>query len=456
MGQQEAEILIHAAAPSRASDDLLYRALAQAYLDFEPVNTIEISKTSIQSVQPPKQRSCQLHSFIRSPNLSFQGVQDNKSSPGLRTHTLMQPESRHDGPSQNSSWVAPPSVVADSQPDNNMCMATFCSQPRLFLHLQRVNSSSEFARPAFHDGDSSKTDESVALRQAATAATTIESDQVGDESRISETILISDPTASQDSNVQPQHDRHLRSSRSRDNPAAEETGPEEYGRQTNPSENRAEQAIHEALSQSSPVNVIPATRADSAPPTNKRRKVADGSDLTGLIRSSSDGLVAQTLHRSAATVVPFPGDNNLDIYSPDPPTSCDTVDPSTLVTPKLLKLASDLDMNKRYKPSEQLRQLEPFERGYWLLDTSDWDDELLSLSWTFLTNYVGCGDAGWGVWCKRDESRTWIRLYCFGKVVGHAYLLLYLASQRRVLSTGCEWHGGDGKTLVRVAPRKKR
>ena len=38
MSRPETEILVHIAAPARAADDTNYRALAAAYLDFEPTS----------------------------------------------------------------------------------------------------------------------------------------------------------------------------------------------------------------------------------------------------------------------------------------------------------------------------------------------------------------------------------------------------------------------------------
>lgn len=78
-------------------------------------------------------------------------------------------------------------------------------------------------------------------------------------------------------------------------------------------------------------------------------------------------------------------------------------------------------------------------------------------TWAFLAGYVGRGDAGWGVWCSRDPApHTWLRLHCFGAVVGHTYLLLYLASQRCILGTGADWMDATCTPTITVSPRKKQ
>jgi hypothetical protein len=140
--------------------------------------------------------------------------------------------------------------------------------------------------------------------------------------------------------------------------------------------------------------------------------------------------------------------DGLDIRSPDPPVSCEDIRPDALVSDTLRKLARDFNMERRFRPKQQLRELRPFERGYWLLDCSSWEESLKWAAWAFLTNYIGDGQAGWGVWCRRNEDFTWIRLYCWGSVVGYMYLVLYLASRRKILHTGSSWLGGDGQAVI--------
>ncbi|EGS23287.1 uncharacterized protein CTHT_0009540 [Thermochaetoides thermophila DSM 1495] len=145
--------------------------------------------------------------------------------------------------------------------------------------------------------------------------------------------------------------------------------------------------------------------------------------------------------------------SSLEILSPPPPTDKLELRPSDLITEVLGTLARELNLEKRFKPSLQTRELRPFERGYWRLDCSSWEPELKRSAWGFLTDYLGRGAAGWGTSCRRDEAFSWIRLYCWGCVVGHMYLVLYLASRRRILHTGMEWVAGDGTAVVVISPR---
>jgi hypothetical protein len=127
-----------------------------------------------------------------------------------------------------------------------------------------------------------------------------------------------------------------------------------------------------------------------------------------------------------------------------------------MVTDLLASLARSLNLEKRFQPASQARDLRSFERGYWLVDCSTWEPELKRSAWGFLADYLGKGAAGWGTSCRRDRDFSAIRLYCWGCVVGHMYLVLYLMSKRRVLYTGTSWVGGDGRVAVVMGAKPAR
>lgn len=55
--------------------------------------------------------------------------------------------------------------------------------------------------------------------------------------------------------------------------------------------------------------------------------------------------------------------------------------------------------------------------------------------------------------CKRDEEFSWMRLYCWGCVVEYMYLVVWVASKRKVRFTGARWVGADGEAVVVVGAR---
>ena len=198
---------------------------------------------------------------------------------------------------------------------------------------------------------------------------------------------------------------------------------------------------------------------DRRPPTTPlRRHQSDQGAFRPKVpqptRSMSESLLM--LDEPPATVRDIHPDA-LDIFPPEPPISEATMTVASLLTPRLENLARHLDLNKRYRP-DSLVDLShrPFERGYWLLDCSSWDVESRWQAWIFLAHWIRSGSAGWGVWCRRDESLDWIRTYCWGKIAGHMYLLLYLASVRRLKYMDIYWIGDDGEPKIVVAARGRR
>ncbi|KAH8885188.1 hypothetical protein GQ53DRAFT_797366 [Thozetella sp. PMI_491] len=366
MPDQDAELLVHIAAPSRAADDTRYRSLAQAYVDFEPVSRTSLfpaeSRQQTHGDGEPANLSSQpveLPSFISSVELSFGSASDNLRSPrvlALPTDNAQQEAA--------GSWHPPPSVIEDSMPDNNLAMPQFCSPTRIL----------EYYLSGFESNHA----------------------------------MVGDPSSTP-----------LQSSSS---------------------------------------------RADSEPPQNKRRRSSLMEDPPqGLGRSTSDmgprqefvqeqikTLHSRKLRRSCQSL------DGLEIHAPAPPVSCADVEPSMMVTEQLAKLARDADMSRHFvEPRVQTRELRALERGHWYVDCAGWSMNKRQEIWRFLTNYVGAGEAGWGVWCRRDAAFTYLRLFCWGQIVGHMYLMLYLATKRDILYMRVSWIGADGQDVITMPARKR-
>jgi hypothetical protein len=120
------------------------------------------------------------------------------------------------------------------------------------------------------------------------------------------------------------------------------------------------------------------------------------------------------------------------------------------ITDTLRKLEAKMPAERILCPTEQTRELRPMERGHWLVNCQSWSEGLRSRCWNSLGNYVGKNLLGWGVWCVRDEKHSTIRVYCWGVIAGHLYLLLHLASERKIKGTGACWIGGDGEAIIKM------
>lgn len=453
MSKPKTEILVHIAAPSRAVDDTNYRSLAAAYLAFQPTTRTRIplqdelvptddvadtdqsnppatQNTSLEGFSWPSQRSIPLES----PDLSFRGVVDNLSSPYLR----------HPGNEENkadealrSSWEPPPSVIADSNPENNLAIPRYCSPTRILEHyLQGHEVSQSEPSQALLGQTVGPTSSLVEQAPFMFSGVDYSFTDLGavqyDTSELPSSVIIPQ------SPLTPGH-------KQRRLPIPNSSGTQAIASSFGPAEERSSP-------QPSTRSFAQLQRADSAPPPRKRQKRSpDGEEAKSLARSSSDigpRQEREKVQRLDGLQRARQSPDGLQICSPPPPVSCETLEPSAFVTETLAKLARDLDIGRRYQPKEKHRDIRPFERGYWLVDCTSWAGQLKDTAWGFLSNYIGNGVAGWGIRCCRDEEFTWIRLYCWGSVIGHMHLVLYLASQRRILYTGSTWIGGDGKTVI--------
>jgi len=92
-----------------------------------------------------------------------------------------------------------------------------------------------------------------------------------------------------------------------------------------------------------------------------------------------------------------------------------------------------------------------------MVNTSSWDVTLQHEFWDELSGFVADGRAGWGVTCFRDELADTIGLvqvYCWGEIVGHVYLLIFLASKSKIKRTGAQWIDAGGTMVVKMDMRQ--
>ncbi|KAL4920811.1 hypothetical protein BDW62DRAFT_176279 [Aspergillus aurantiobrunneus] len=194
------------------------------------------------------------------------------------------------------------------------------------------------------------------------------------------------------------------------------------------------------------------------------------------------------------TPVPLP----LEIKPPPPPISTSPF--TTHITPTLDMLTKRLKLPRTYNPTKQTRDLDSLERGYWYLhinlvppapeasatphtpnpsanntSPTSWDLSLFSKFWTFLSDFISKeGRAGWGVWCiLEDECQNYtspsqeadaerptrpietqqpvtLKVYAWGEIACHIYLLLFLASERRIRKMGAQWRDARDEVVIQM------
>lgn len=217
---------------------------------------------------------------------------------------------------------------------------------------------------------------------------------------------------------------------------------------------------------------IPATqlpeRADSEPPSAKRLKRTHlQGNSPGLNRSISDILPRGSRQSStpqqprakdlpaSATQQTIDWSHETQLTSVEPPPANHKL--GSRVPVKLELLMRNFGTEGRYKPKFQARKLREYERGYWLLGLNAWDHRGKVETWGFLGNYIRKdGFAGWGTRACRDEDWKWIRLYGWEHIAGELYILLYVASYRRLKAMELTWYDGAGKELIIVGARSDK
>ncbi|KAG9678715.1 hypothetical protein KCU99_g1070, partial [Aureobasidium melanogenum] len=132
------------------------------------------------------------------------------------------------------------------------------------------------------------------------------------------------------------------------------------------------------------------------------------------------------------------------------------------VTPQLKSQFWDsAELKGKYRPLPH-RDLRQSERGYWQIDTRSWSPKIQIKFWVFLQSNIGSGVGGWGVWCLRenetkadggddaDAELGTVKVFCWGEIVGHVWLLCYVASQARLKRVESQWIDADGEVVIRI------
>ncbi|KAI7307163.1 hypothetical protein KC315_g13876 [Hortaea werneckii] len=176
--------------------------------------------------------------------------------------------------------------------------------------------------------------------------------------------------------------------------------------------------------------------------------------LVAVVDDAAMTLPVPKTSTSPATLQRLP----LAIYPPAPKAAVAKF--TTHATYHLKFLAESSFAKDSYKPVWIAREPGRLERGHWLLPSSGvstWPATLQLEFWNFLSQFIRSENGGWGLWCAREihhgegqGSLGTVRVYCWGEVVKHVYLLLYTASQIKVRKMGLQWVDGEGKIVVQM------
>lgn len=508
----EAEILVHITAPSTSKDDTLYRTFASAYLSFEPGETIDLPADTRSTHPAP------LPELLLSPQASFQSVWDNIRPRNAHPHSQQsaQSASQH-GKASQTSWVQPPSEVADSMPDNDIRIEGFTTPTRLMSYFLQTAGppSDELSASQEIDGRDTTSiyvgnDELIALLARGTNST-LQGNDNASSAQVAEQADASLPTnhnrstnaSIQDDNLPnasisevvgsfqhnddvqyetPENDKTTSDSRMDEShisqtpssPLQSKGAPPSSTRLSGDSRTRSSKRIRTTPQSQSelPGITIPATqlpeRAGTEPPSSKRLKTTSHftSSSRGLERITSDVLPRGSKESAAPVQAPSKDlagteaqpakwSHKTELISADPPSANYKLGPRAPL--KLEFVMQTFGIYGRYKPRFQARKLREHERGYWLIDLEGWDHYGKLEAWAYLGDFI-CRDgfAGWGTRACRDEDWKWIRLYGWEHIAGELYILMYVASLRRLKAMELTWYDGAGKELIIVAARSEK
>lgn len=191
------------------------------------------------------------------------------------------------------------------------------------------------------------------------------------------------------------------------------------------------------------------------PAALKKGASADLED--SLLAEPLDCLIHETqaFEREDHACTDQPNFSALPINAFAPPPTISVACPDILPSQVTKHLAAIKTKNpNRFKPLRTLRKLDVDERGYWLVDCVKWTPEIQWDFWSLLYDHVSYGRIGWGTTLHRETESDYtlgcVRLYSWGEVAEHTWLLLWLCSKGKVCGVGTKWFDANGTAVLEV------
>lgn len=220
-------------------------------------------------------------------------------------------------------------------------------------------------------------------------------------------------------------------------------------------------------------------------PSSKRRRInsSSGGGLAAEVLSSSPLPKRQLDWRISASSQPL-----RSIL--DPPPRPSNASFKTYITPPLALITAHLPLPAFYisfQAQPPYRQLKIHERGHWAFSISSFSVEHKTKVWTYLEKFIGAGRAG-RVSCFLEEVRNdaaedmnkepatgqpngtskaqgciapcevrdetgkgeFLKVYCMGEAVPSIWLLLFIATTRKIKGRRAQWIDASGTVVVKM------
>ncbi|KAF1948796.1 hypothetical protein CC80DRAFT_495124 [Byssothecium circinans] len=419
----EPEILVHVSAPTTTKNDDFYRSLAEEYSRFEAY------RATPQDAEPDEADGTILED-------SFDSHPENTSSP-IGTHDANISNDTYgsfpSGVGSGNQYTSPHHSYTheSTQEDSQEPISRLEQLERIQARWRKQNTArasvSKAKRQSFGLNVPSTNFEDAIIDDTQLAYQAMQSQVLGVESQASDTLSTTSEDTSDDETV-PEAERAA---------LATSTGNAHFessrGGRTSRSPVKAPISM---------VTVAALSKTTMPPPP------------LSTVQIPAPAHVSDTrLDNGVASAFDF---QNLpfEVVPPAPKVSVET--PGTLPSQitKVLHLLKQQNP-KRFTPSKISRNLAADERGHWFVDTKAWSIQVQGEFWTSLSEYIESDKFGWGVTLHReaDQPRQLgiVRLYCWGEIVEHTWLSLWLCSHGKVAVTGASWLDGGENAVIKVA-----
>ena len=126
------------------------------------------------------------------------------------------------------------------------------------------------------------------------------------------------------------------------------------------------------------------------------------------------------------------------------------------ITDCLRALKEKKEVRGKFQPVYQTREIEPEERGSWCIETSSWPPHLQYNFWISIGKFISSGKAGFCVRCTRNPPQNEssglgiVKVWCWGELVEHTYLVIYVMSEDKVRKIGVQWRDGEDQVVIQM------
>ncbi|CAI6332164.1 unnamed protein product [Periconia digitata] len=451
------ELLVHTSAPSTKQDDDIYRALAEDYIQFAPthVHRKETTQRAAEQTQTPDHASSK-HAATptrlnKSISVSFISTTSSKDLYGSFPSQLYSEERVKTSVHRDSQLFVPDDQVPSSRLGQLERMQTKWQEE------QRMKQSFGSSRLWSTDIKSSANWEEAMIDDTQLAFQVMQSQVLDDLSTTSEGTQDEDLLSETQYEFLELPAGSLQVESPGGDGVVSETQYDTLGLSfvaSTPEDMQDDDPVSEThLSPGGKAAVSIATRPQLNLATVSTTACAR-TDLSPILPEHEFHVSASATNSIVNKDTPLASsfhDLPLEILPPPPKVTVAT--PRTLPSQVTHILATLKDQNpEKFMSLRTSRKLAHDERGHWMIDCTNWPLENQAQFWFSFGGYVRSGRLGWGVGLYRDDTNFHglgvVRVYCWGEVVEHIWLLLWLCSKGRISNSGTQWLDAGEEVVV--------